>query len=158
MNRPWPRLSLCAMLLGCASGCLFVTHSTHVVREEEPIRPFRFESEEAKAIFEAGVRQMQAHKDGSSPQFIVIPFLCWYSRVNQLSDNAIYNDQAAVCDGNADSFITLQEAAGYLARVNEKLASARRAKAATGETKVLETVPLTQQQPDPPGLFHISSR
>ena len=147
------------MLLGFGPGCLLVSHSTQVVRENEKLRPVRFESEQAKIAFEASVHQMQAIKESSDPQLLAIPFLFWVSSTRELSDNAIYNDQAALCDLNGDGLITLQEAINYRARVD---AIAQKAKAATStasESKPASPATVTQKQPDtPPGLIEVANR
>lgn len=164
MNRRWLKFSLCAMLLGCTPGCLVVRQSTQVVREKEPMRSVQFESEQAKRLFETGVHRMQANKERSQPEVVVIPFLCFTVRMSELSDNAIYNDQAGICDANGDGFITLQEATTYHAGVDVKMALAQKAKAAnpgSSESKPDGAITVTQpqQKPDPPpALIHISSR
>ena len=159
MNRRWLKLSLCAMLLSCTPGCLFVRQSTHVVREKEPIRSVQFESQQAKTLFEGGAHQMQAMKEHPAPEVLAIPFVCLYSRATELSDNAIYNDQAGICDANGDGFITFQEAATYRAGVDEKVALAQKGKAGENGSKSDGAVTVSQKQPDlPPALIHISSR
>jgi hypothetical protein len=159
MNRRWLKLSLCGILLSCTPGCLFVRQSTQVVREKEPIRSVQFESQQAKTLFEGGARQMQANKERSTPEVLAIPFLCLYAHSTELSDNAIYNDQAGICDANGDSFITFQEAAIYRAGVDEKVALAHKAKAGESGPKPDGVITMAQKPPDPPpALIHISSR
>ena len=104
---------------------------------------------------------MQALKESSEPQLFAVPFVCWISHTSELSDNAIYNDQAAICDVKGDRFITLQEAANYRARVDEKvaLAQAKAAKADGNEPKPAGPAAVTQKDADPPpALIHFSSR
>ena len=130
MNRRWLALSLGTMLLGCAPGCLLVHQSTRVVRDKEPMRTVQFESEQAQRLFETGVHQMQAHKDYSQPDVFALPLVCLLIRGNELSDNAVYNDQAGICDANGDGFITLQEAQSYRAGTDAKVAAIQQAKVA----------------------------
>ena len=117
---PSIRLALCGALL-LLSGCLFVQHSTRVVRENERQRQVRFESEQARNLFLAGVTEMQNHKQTSNVKVSAMPFLWWYSRGDVPSDNAIYNDQLRACDTSGDDLITVQEARGYRMMVAEKV-------------------------------------
>ena len=119
----WPALAVALLVFG--SGCLIMHQSTRVIRENEPLRPMRFESEQARSVFEASVNELKAHKKGPEAQVFAIPFLCFFSRTTMLSDNALYNDQAVLCDANGDSLITEQEANAYRAQVTEKIAAAR---------------------------------
>jgi len=109
-------------LLGSCSGCLFTRHTTNVVRQNEALRPVRFESEQAQSVFEAGVAETKSRKEGSNPRLFAIPFVLWYSRVDAISDNAAHNDAAALCDANGDGLITLQEALAYSARFPQEKA------------------------------------
>jgi hypothetical protein len=162
MNGHRLKLLLCAALLCHGSGCLLVRHSTRVVRDNEPIRSMAFESEQAKRVFEAGVHEMQAHRTGYGGDVFALPFICWVSHSNELSDNAIYNDQMAACDANGDNCITLQEAANYRSRVDERIAQMEKAKAAEAKTaSTLPEPPKPTEPPDksaPPALIHVSSR
>ena len=128
------QLLVCAVLLCCSSGCLFVRHNTRVVREKEALRPIRFESDQARSVYEAGVHELQAHKDTSGGDVFAIPFLCWSSHVDQLSDNAIYNDQQSACDTNGDNMITLEEALAYRVKVTERMATAGNNKPSHADT------------------------
>ncbi len=157
-TRSW-RLSLllCAVLSCSLSGCLFVRHSTRIVREKEAIHPIRFESEQAQRVFEAGVHELQARKETSGGEVTAVPFLCWYSYMNQLSDNAIYNDQESACDLNGDGFITLEEALAYRAKVEERIAAMDKAKPADakGDSGGPSSVARQPGEPTtPPGLIH----
>jgi hypothetical protein len=144
----WAWLLLCTVPTVFGSGCLFVRHSTVAVREHEAVRPMQFESEQARNVFEGGVTEMKAHKDESNAQVRAVPFLFWYSRVEVPSDNAVYNDQARICDANGDDCITLEEAAAYRARVAEK--------AKVAETKTRQND--TASSRSPPGEATISLR
>lgn len=111
---PWISLCLAALLWATASGCLFVRHSTHIVRERETPRAAQFESEAARTQFEAGLADVKAHANSlENPQVVAVPFLFWYSRTDKLSETAVFNDQLLACDTNGDGFITAQEAAAY---------------------------------------------
>lgn len=121
MKRPASsRLLWCIALLCACPGCLGVRHSTHVVRENEKPRPVRFESEQAKNLFDSGVKQMQAHKESSNVQ-VSFSWFFWKSQDEKLSDNAVFNDEAGLCDANGDGVIGVQEAYAYRARVDEKM-------------------------------------
>jgi hypothetical protein len=138
MHHNWRRLA-CALLLSCTSGCLFVRHNTRVVREKEALRPIQFESDQARSVFEAGVHELQAHKETSGGDVVAVPLLCWYSHVNELSDNAIYNDQESACDTNGDNIITLEEALPYRAKVTERMAMVDKSKPAKSNTNTPDT-------------------
>lgn len=103
-------------LLVCCTGCLFTRHSTRVVREDEKLCPVRFESPEAQEAFNARLAEMKERGEGDKGQFAAIPFLLWYCRNDVLSDNARFNDQAAICDANRDGVIALREAEAYMAK------------------------------------------
>jgi hypothetical protein len=155
-----------AVLLGaavfcCSSGCLFVHHSTRIVRDKEATRPVQFQSQQARQSFLAGVHELQAHKQSSGPNVTAVPFLWWYSSATELSDNAIYNDQISACDTNADGIISTEEALAYRAAVTEQIRSAERPK--TEEHHATVSVPLSTGPPSaessmPPGLIHTATR
>jgi hypothetical protein len=162
MNGRRLKLLLCAALLCPGSGCLLVRHSTRVVRDNEAIQPVRFESEQARKMFEAGVHEVQAHKESFGGDVFALPLVCWVSHVSELSDNAIYNDQISSCDANGDGFITLQEAVNYRSRVDERIAQIAKARAAASKgSPPLAEPPIPPASPDnspAPALIHISSR
>ncbi len=137
----WVPLFACAAILSACSGCLFVRHSTRVIRENEPQRPVRFESEQAQNLFEGPVAELKSQKTGSNPQVFFIPFLCWYSREDVLSDAAVYNDQIAACDTNGDQVISLEEAAAYRAVHDAKI---RAEQAKQGEAQATAARPIPQ--------------
>jgi hypothetical protein len=146
------------VLAACCSGCLFVRHTTHQVREKESLRTVQFESADAQGVFQAGVNELKAHKDQSDPEIVAIPFVIWYSSVNELSDNAIYNDQISICDLNSDNYITLDEAQAFRAKVAERLASREKTKgdgpkdgSPPAEVSVADR---SAGNTPPPGLIH----
>ena len=47
---------------------------------------------------------------------------------NELSDNAIYNDQISVCDSNGDSLVSTQEAVAYRSIVVAQISEAEKNK------------------------------
>lgn len=143
----WVRLSLCAALVSSCTGCLFVRHSTNMIREGEKQHQVRFDSEQSRNLFEAGAADMKAHKESTNGNVFFIPFLLWNSRMEVLSDNAIYNDQALACDTNGDGVITLAEAEVYRAKVAEKVQLAE-AKARQNEAKS-DSTSLAQRPADP---------
>ena len=151
-----------AALACVCSGCLFVRHTTHQVREKEALRPARFESAQTQSVFEAGVNDLKAHKNTSDPEVVAVPFVIWYSSVSELSDNAIYNDQISVCDTNGDNLITLDEAQAFRASTAEKVASLEKAKAggskngSSNSSEGVETSLATRPAASspPPGLIH----
>lgn len=103
------RLLGCAAFCGTFTGCLVVRHHTVVKRENEVRQDALFENDAARAAVEGAAGKLQASKTGKVGVFCV-PFLCWISRDEVLSDNAIYNDQLQRCDTDRDGFITLAEA------------------------------------------------
>ena len=108
------------VLLVFQPGCLIVHSSNRVIREDEPLRPVRFESEQAKSTFEDGVSEARAHKKKYEACEFAVPFLCMFSRTSEVSDNAVYNDQIALCDANGDGVINEQEASAFRALVAER--------------------------------------
>jgi hypothetical protein len=159
MRCPTIGLSLCAALLCCSSGCLFVQHTTRVVRNKEPIHPAQFESERAQQFFVAGVHELQAHKKDFDVQVSAVPFLWWYSSTNELSDSAVYNDQISACDTNGDGIISMQEALAYRAIVAEQIRLAEKAKADQHDSP--PTPGFTSQRPPcdpPPALIHVATQ
>jgi hypothetical protein len=115
----WPVLAMA--LLVFQPGCLIMHNSTRVIRESEPLRPVRFESEQARSVFEDGVSEARAHKKKYESCEFAVPFVCLLSRTSEVSDNAVYNDQVVFCDANGDGLITEQEAAAYRALVAERI-------------------------------------
>jgi hypothetical protein len=113
-------LALLGLLTCGSSGCLFMRHSTRVVREKEKKQAVRFESPRAEEYFLGGVHELQAHKQNGHPEVTAIPFLMVYSRVDELSDNAIYNDQISACDTDGDGVISMQESLAYRARIADR--------------------------------------
>jgi len=117
----WSCPALGAMLLMLECGCLVVRTTTRVVRENEAMRMVKFESEQARSAFEAGVDEARAQKKGCDVDAFAIPFLCLLCNTTTISDSAVYNDQAALCDTDGDSLITDQESLAYRARVAARL-------------------------------------
>ena len=134
-----------AILLVFESGCLVVHTSTRVLRENEAMRLVRFESEQARSVFESGVREMQAHKKNYHSDALAIPFLCLFARTTELLDNAVNNDQVTLCDADGDNVVTEQEAFAYRARVAEKArtdeATARKPDKSSGESATVSLRP-----------------
>jgi hypothetical protein len=147
-------LSLCAASLCCVTGCLFVRHSTSMVRDKEPLLPIRFESDRAKQYFLSGVHDLQSHKEGSDIQICAVPFLWWYSSASELSDNAIYNDQISVCDSNGDGLITTDEAMAFRAKVTEQLAVQKAKK----QEPISSADSHAKQAETPPALIDLSPK
>ena len=113
------RASFAAILCVC-SGCLFgVRHSTQTVREKEPLRQVRFESEQAKNLFDAAVSELKAHKETTNLQ-LSFSILGWRSQGDVLWDNAVFNNAVLACDTNGDNLITVQEAYVYRTRVERE--------------------------------------
>ena len=101
------------VLLCFCSGCLFTHHSTNVVRQDEPPREVQFESLSAQQAFNAKAFDEEARQKAAKTDFVAIPFLLWWSKMDVLSDGAYYNDQVAVCDIDGDGLITVGEALAY---------------------------------------------
>lgn len=156
-------LSLCATMLSFNTGCLFVRHSTKVVREKEKIQPARFESQQAEQYFLAGVHDLQTHKPNFDVQVSAVPLLWWYSRTSVLSDNAVYNDQLTACDLNADGVISASEAVAFRTGVAEQIAKTEKEKATANESKTASNMPpvsasVSGDSPKPPpALINVSS-
>ena len=153
MNRHFIAL-LAAALLCSTSGCLFVNHSTKVVRDKEPMQRVQFESEQAHQCFVAGVHDLQTRKQSYNFQVSAMPLLWWRSSANELSDNAIYNDQISVCDTNGDGVISTQEALTYRSIVAAQISEAakRQTQESHPESPAVTTYdPPASPQTTPPG-------
>jgi hypothetical protein len=110
---------------------LFTRHTTNVVRKNEKPRAVAFESPQAKNIFDGKEIEVKNNPNPnfSNPHVVAVPFLLWWSSTDVVSDNAIRNDQLAVCDTNGDGVITLEEATVYAARIDEQIAKREAEKA-----------------------------
>jgi len=122
--------------------------------------PARFESEQAHQYFAAGVHDLQTHKKSYNFQVSAMPLLWWRSSSNELSDNAIYNDQVSVCDTNGDGLITMQEALAYRSIVASELRLAERTQFTEPKPDASATPsgPPNQLRTTPPSLIHSSTR
>jgi hypothetical protein len=147
-------------LLSSTSGCLFVNHSTKVVRDKEPMQRVAFESPQAQQAFAAGVHDLQAHKQAYNFQVSAMPILWWKSTANELSDNAIYNDQVSVCDTNGDGMISTQEALTYRSVVTAQIAEREKNKLNDTQAPRAVTASSSPQPPQttPPGLIRTANR
>lgn len=117
----------CALALATCSGCLITRHTTNVVRKNEKPRAVRFESAQAKNVFDGKVLETREKLASmSNPRVVAVPFLLWWSSTDMLSDNALRNDQLSICDVNGDGVISLAEANVFAAKVDERLAEQER--------------------------------
>jgi hypothetical protein len=154
-------ISLLAVALLCScSGCLYVNHSTRVIRDKEPVLPVQFESPQAQRIYSAGVHDLQSHKQPYNFQVSAMPLLWWRSTANELSDNAIYNDQISVCDTNGDNFITMEEAMAYRSIVVSQIRLAEKNKIAESkaDASAPPAEPPNQLRTPPPGVIRSATR
>lgn len=130
-----------AMLLTLECGCLVVRTTTRVVRENEALRMVKFESEQSRSVFEAGVDEVKTQKKDSNGDAFAVPFLCLLHNTTTISDNAVYNDQAALCDTDGDGLITDQESLAYrdrvAARTRTENAKAREADKSDGKSRTV---------------------
>lgn len=113
------QLVCCALVCSTFCGCLVVRHKSNTKREGEVCRAAQFESDEARTAFEGATSQLQANKTAKATGVLAIPFICWISRDEVLSDNAIYNDQLDRCDSNHDGFVSLAEAQTHRTAVDQ---------------------------------------
>ncbi len=111
-STPWVQLLAAAALVSC-SGCLITHHSTNVIRRHEARQPVHFESDLARQAFNARLEAQKEREQNKRATVLAIPFLLWYSRVDAKSENALFNDEAAVCDADADGRISYAEALAY---------------------------------------------
>jgi hypothetical protein len=149
--------------LCCMPGCLFVNHSTKVVRDKEPMQRVAFESEQARQAFVAGVHDLQTRKQSYNFQVSAVPLLWWRSSANELSDNAIYNDQISVCDTNGDGVISTQEGITYRSVVAAQIHEVdqhRNQESHQASATVTNIGPPTRPQPapTPPGLIRTATK
>jgi hypothetical protein len=84
-----------------------------VVRGNERWQPVRFESDEARAAFDARANDKSVRDESHRDNTFAVPFLLFYRRESVLSDAAWHNDQITACDTNGDGLITLEEALAY---------------------------------------------
>jgi hypothetical protein len=143
------------VLLVASPGCLVTHHATNVVREKEPRREVRFESDQVRQAFEARIADLKDRGEKPHKERVVaVPFLLWWSREEVLAENAWYNDQVAVCDVNRDTLITFQEALAYNPRFREGVDevagwNAEQAAAATANARTAYEQPLAPPTSQP---------
>jgi hypothetical protein len=135
-----------AVILLCP-GCLFVRHTTRVVRKDEVRQPVRFESEQAQYLFEGGISDVKPLQGMRNPEIVAVPLLLLYARTDVLSDAAFYNDQLLACDTDGNRSITLDEALAYRARTQAKV----RAVESTGGSEEPSHVATAPADKLPPG-------
>ena len=157
------RHTVILLLLGAMpcwlSGCLFVRHATRVVRDKEKQQPVQFESQRAQEFFVAGVHELQCHKQNLNVEVSAVPFLWWYSHSDELSDNAIYNDQISACDTNGDGVISMQEASTYRGNVTAQISAAEKSKSTDSKTSESVTESKSAASLEkPPALIDLSAR
>ena len=147
---PLRTLAICALLLASSSGCLFVRHSTRVVRDKETPRAVQFESDAARNQFESGLAEIKPQvSNADNPQITAVPLLFWYSTTDKLSDTAVRNDQLLICDANGDGFITAQEAAAYHTNAQSQASIAAAKKSERAEPSIARN----PEDHVPPGII-----
>jgi hypothetical protein len=119
----WLSSVLAGTLIAGCTGCLFTRHSTNVIRKNEKLAIVQYESQQAENVFTAAVADKRKYKSLSNPKVTAIPFVLWYSRVDELSDNAVFNDAAAACDADGDRVISLAEALRFQSKVEIEVAA-----------------------------------
>jgi hypothetical protein len=137
MNRSWPMsLVFVAGVLISMPGCLVTHHSQNIIREKEARRSVHFESEEAQQMFNTQVAETKAKsEEKAKSRSLTIPFLLSWSTTDVLSDAALYNDQLAACDANADGIITMHEVMAYCGRSREEAANIAGSKPGRAEAR-----------------------
>jgi hypothetical protein len=106
-NRRFFITALCAIACAATTGCL-LSHSNHsVIRQDEPLSPLVFETENARNMFESHVSERQS-KDEATTSF-AIPFLVGLEKSVNTAENAIRNDVANLIDTNGDRIISEHE-------------------------------------------------
>ena len=110
---------LLGMLFLSSTGCLSFYSKVETAREGEPRRPVSFESAKAAMDFQNGLKK--GTRSRGNMHVGVLPFLNLYSKEVKVSENAYFNDQAAVCDVNQDGYITEQEAAIFCGDLSLKM-------------------------------------
>jgi hypothetical protein len=93
--------------LAFVPGCLTLFSKTEVIRGDEQRRPVRFENQEAAETFHRATKDRSAIQGATC---MGVPFVTFYSKTRQLSDNAHFNDCVLRCDTDQDGTITLAEA------------------------------------------------
>jgi hypothetical protein len=104
-----PRILLPVALgaLTLLPGCLTLFSKTEVVRGDEARRPVQFECQQAAETFQTALKRQNGTLGGCH---VGVPFVTVYSRNQQLSESALWNDAVAKCDTDQNGIITLSEA------------------------------------------------
>jgi hypothetical protein len=99
-------LLMSAAVIALLPGCLTLYSKTEIVRDHEARRPIQFESQQVADEFQQAVKRHDGHVGGTC---LGVPFVTIFSRNQQLSDNALWNECVAKCDTNQDGLITAAE-------------------------------------------------
>jgi hypothetical protein len=99
-------LLLSAAVVALLPGCLTLYHKTEVMRGDEARRPIQFENPQVADKFQQEVKKQDGHVGGS---YLGVPFLTVFSRTQQLSENALWNECILKCDTNQDGMISEAE-------------------------------------------------
>ena len=92
-----------------SSGCLVNHEHRSIVRQDEPLYPITFESEQARVAFEACVETACDDDHYESNSSFGVPFIVGISRSQMTSETAIRNDTATRLDVNGDRHISEYE-------------------------------------------------
>ncbi|MCU0723975.1 MAG: hypothetical protein MUC63_10250 [Planctomycetes bacterium] len=113
-------LLLAAALAPALPGCLFFVREVEVARADEARGRVAFENAKAWRTFHE--RLAKIRDEGKDDSTVVIPFVLWYGGRVRLSDAALFNDEAAKADADADGRISEAEAQAW-----DDLASGKKA-------------------------------
>ncbi|MFK7769507.1 MAG: hypothetical protein AB8B55_20000 [Mariniblastus sp.] len=101
-------VAICSLVPVVFSGCL-LSHSNHaIVRQNEPLKQIAFETEKARAYYEAKVSERLDNSEASAS--FGIPFIVGLEKSTTTSENAVRNDVATLLDINGDRVVSEYEA------------------------------------------------
>lgn len=110
--RRWIAALACMQAAAC-SGCLVVQNREEILRKSEERRPVRFQSGFAQRTFQQKAVSKETRDGASETNTVSVPLLFVYRKKVAPSDAALFNDQLAACDVDADGFISDDEAMAY---------------------------------------------
>lgn len=110
--RRWIAALACLQAAAC-SGCLLVQNREEILRKSEERRPVRFQSGFAQRTFQQKAVSKETRDGATETHAVSVPLLFLYRKKTAPSDAALFNDQLAACDLDADGFVSDDEAMAY---------------------------------------------
>jgi hypothetical protein len=119
-------------------GCLVVWHRAVTVRKDEARRAFAFESDAAADLFARSFEKRKLQQPEPDTHTFAIPFVTLYNQTSKLAEAALYNDEAAACDIDANGLLSDAEVVAYSERVGASEELPKTAPVAAGDKIVAQ--------------------